>query len=55
VWLKKYWGVSLRMQAKTNYDNLISVLPIDDNDIENSSDKYNADLVSYANFDESLR
>lgn len=58
VWLKKYWGSSLKLQAKDNHDNLITTL---DTTAINSSAEYdmfclnNSAVVAYINFDESLR
>jgi heme/copper-type cytochrome/quinol oxidase subunit 2 len=50
VWLKKYWDVSLKLQAKENYEAVTSVV-----DINTQSDNSNFSTVSYSNFDESLR
>jgi hypothetical protein len=48
--LKKYWDVSLKLQAKENFDALTSVV-----DINTQSNDLNFSTVSYSNFDESLR
>jgi len=50
VWLKKYWDVSLKLQAKENFDALTSVV-----DINTQNNDLNFSTVSYSNFDESLR
>lgn len=54
LWLKKYWDVSLKLQAKETYDNLVSVLDLNVNE-STELGASNFSKIQYSNFDESLR
>lgn len=64
VWLKKYWGSSLKLQAKENFDNFIAALDTNGLWTNNSEDLtewpednslINNDIRIFSNFDESSR
>jgi hypothetical protein len=45
----------LKLQAKENYENIISALDVNSDYSDDVQDLNNTTAVSYANFDESLR